>query len=263
MTELLHKEITQAIIGAYYEVYNHTSRTFPEYLYERAFVTELRQRGYEVSQQDQYRIVYKGQLVGVQRLDLFVVQEIVVENKAIAKLVPLNKAQTQSYLKTVGKQIGLLFNFGGTEPQFERVFFDRAVQLTGSVRPEPAPSADWLYPDLVYTIMGALFEVHTVLGPGYIHRIYPNACFHELKLGGLAVTPLKRMQVVYKTQVIGDVAFNHLLVDGKVMVFPVAVADVRTVHLDNVKDWLKLNNVQLGIIANFNAVRLRTVIVRI
>jgi GxxExxY protein len=71
------------------------------------------------------------------------------------------------------------------------------------------------------------------------------------------------MQVVYKAQVIGDVAFNHLLVDGKVMVFPVAVADIRTVHLDNVKDWLRLNGVQLGIIANFNAVRLQTVIVRI
>jgi GxxExxY protein len=156
-------------------------------------MTELRQRGCEVSQQDQYRIVYKGQLVGVQRLDLFVVHEIVVENKAIAKLVPLNKAQTQSYLKTVGKQVGLLLNFGGTEPQFERVFFDGAVQAPGPTRTEPAAAADWLYPDLVYAIMGALFEVHTMLGPGYIHRIYPNACFHELKLVGLAVKPLKRM----------------------------------------------------------------------
>lgn len=142
MTELVHKELTQIVIGAYYEVYNHTSRTFPENLYERALIMELRQRGYEVTQQDQYRIVYKGQLVGVQRLDLFVLQEVVVENKATAKLVPLNKAQTQSYLRTVGKSVGLLLNFGSAEPQFERVFFDRAVQSPITAHPEIASSAD-------------------------------------------------------------------------------------------------------------------------
>ncbi len=68
-------------------------------------------------------------MIGKQRLDLFVVQEVVVENKATPKLVPLNKAQTQSYLKTVGKQVGLLCNFGSEQPQFERVFFDREVRL--------------------------------------------------------------------------------------------------------------------------------------
>ena len=43
MTELLHKELTGAIIAAYYEVYNHTSRTFPEYIKEwlRANETSL------------------------------------------------------------------------------------------------------------------------------------------------------------------------------------------------------------------------------
>lgn len=45
MTKLLYKELTGTIIGAYYEVYNHTSRTYPEYIYERAMIEELRQRG--------------------------------------------------------------------------------------------------------------------------------------------------------------------------------------------------------------------------
>ena len=140
MAELLHRELTHAIIGAYYEVYNHTSRLYPEYLYERAFMLELQQRGYAVTQQDEYRIVYKDRLIGKQRLDLFVVQEIVVENKATPKLVPLNKAQTQSYLKTVGKQVGLLCNFGSEQPQFERVFFDREVHPAVERAPRPATS---------------------------------------------------------------------------------------------------------------------------
>ncbi|HZY42567.1 MAG TPA: GxxExxY protein [Anaerolineae bacterium] len=261
MTELLHRELTGPIIGAYYEVYNHTSRNLPEALYERAFMLELQQRGYAVTQQDEYRIVYKDRLIGKQRLDLFVVQEIVVENKATPRLTPLNKAQTQSYLKTVGKKVGLLCNFGSEQPQFERVFFDREVRPAVE-RAGDQPPADWLHPDLTYQVIGGLYEVHTVLGPGFIHRMYPNACFHELRLRGLEVAPLKRMQVKYKDHILGEIPFNHLIVDGKVMVFPLAVGDTRALHLEAIKDWLRHNNLQIGIVANFNAIRLQPVVVR-
>ncbi len=43
MAELLHHDLTDDILGAYYGVYNHTSRTFPEPIYERAMIEELRQ----------------------------------------------------------------------------------------------------------------------------------------------------------------------------------------------------------------------------
>ena len=66
--ELPHKELTGAIIGAYYEVYNYTSRTHPEYIYERAMIEELRRRGYPTIRQDEYRIFYRERLVGLQRL---------------------------------------------------------------------------------------------------------------------------------------------------------------------------------------------------
>lgn len=267
MTELLHRELSGAIIKAYYEVFNHTSRTYPEAIYEKALMRELQQQGYEVTRQDEYQIVYKDRVVGCQRFDLFVVREMVVENKAITtRLTGLNQAQTRSYLKTVGKQVGLLFNFGHTEPQFERVYWNPL-----ELEPKPPGSeharevytpAEWLYPDLAYSIMGGLFEVHSALGPGYIRRIYPNACWHELHLRGHTVKPLQRMDVKYKDEVIGDIAYDHLVVDGKVMVFPFAVTDIHSVHLDNVKDWLRMNDLRLGIIANFNAVKLQTVIVR-
>ncbi len=81
-----YKDLTGAIIGAYYEVYNHTSRTYPEYIYERALMEELRLRGIASTQQDEYAIFYKGRQVGAQRLDLFVVRQVVVENKVTDKL---------------------------------------------------------------------------------------------------------------------------------------------------------------------------------
>ena len=196
MADLLHKEITGAIIGAYYEVYNHTARMYPEYIYERAMVEELRQQGYSTTRQDEYKIFYKERLVGLQRLDLVVVHEVVVENKAVEKLSALNRAQGLSYLKTTGKAVGLLLNFGGAEPDFDRLYFDPAKRNPSVEKPAPPEveaSPDWIYPELAYAITGALYEVHSTLGPGYVQRIYANACYYELGLQNLAPVPAKRM----------------------------------------------------------------------
>ena len=52
------------------------------------------------------------------------------------------------------------------------------------------------------------------------------------------------------------------MVEGKAMVFPVALRDVQAIHLDNLKDWMRICNIQLGILANFDALRLEVIFVR-
>jgi GxxExxY protein len=266
MTELLHKELTGAIIGAYYEVYNHTSRTYPEHIYEQAMLEELRLRDIKATSQENFQILYKDDLVGSQQLDLFVAQEVVVENKIAEQLTPLNKAQCLSYVKTVDKSVGLLFNFGGREPEFNRVYFNPAKKASPSpenkFEKEFTPPSEWLYPDLSYQIVGGLYEVHAILGAGFVYRIYANACCHELALRGLAVKRAKRMQVAYKGKIIGNIAFAHILVEGKVMVFPVALHHIEDIRLDDLKRWMKLSGIQLGIVANFDAIHLEIVFVR-
>ena len=257
-----YEDLTGAIIGAYYEVYNHTSRTYPEYIYERALMYELQSRGLSCTQQDEYEIIYKDHRVGRQRLDLFVVQEIVVENKVADELTKRHKAQCISYLKTVNKPVGLLLNFGSAEPNFHRLYFDFDKRPENVTHIHPEPDPDWLYPDLAYQILGALYEVHHVLGAGFVHRIYANACYQELKSRDIAAQPIKRMQVAYKDIVVGDIGFGHLLAEGKVMVFPVAIRDVEDIHLDNLKTWMRWQNIQLGILANFDDVRLSPVFIR-
>ncbi len=255
---------SHTIIGAYYEVFNHTSRTFPEYIYEAAMMEEVEQRGMSVTRQDKYEITYKNYRVGWQQLDLFIGGEIVVENKAVDKLTRLHKAQCISYVKTAGKLTGLLLNFGGPEPEFHRLYFDPAKKP--SELPQNnivTPAADWLYPDLAYEIVGGLYEVHHILGAGFVYRIYANACYRELKLRGLTVKPAKRIQVAYKNKIIGDVAFANVLVEGKIILFPVAIGNLQDIHLDNLKRWMALSNVQLGILANFDAVRLEIMFIRI
>lgn len=72
--------------------------------------------------QDEYKIRYKDQIVGLQRLDLFVSDEVevVVELKVGAGITLLHLAQLISYMKTVSKPIGLLFRFDGPKPDFQR-----------------------------------------------------------------------------------------------------------------------------------------------
>ena len=156
---------------------------------------DLRQMGIPCQQQKEYRVVFKDRLVGSQRLDLFVADQVVVEIKAVPQLTALHKAQAYSYLKVANKEVSLLCNFGGNEPEFERLFFKpRPTQgrAYDNLPSEVDQVGELLSPELTGAVIGGLYEVHAILGPGFIHRIYANATYHELSLRGLEV-PVNEM----------------------------------------------------------------------
>jgi GxxExxY protein len=195
---------------------------------------------------------------------LFIADELVVENKVVEQLTRLHKAQCISYIKTVDQQTGLLLNFGGQAPEFNRLYFNPAKKPSESPPQETlSPAPDWLYPDLAYQIVGGLYDVHHILGAGFVYRIYANACYYEMQLRSLAAEPAKRIQVVYKDTIIGEVAFANILIEGKIILFPVAIGHIQDIHLNNLKQWLAWREVQLGILANFDAVSLEVVFIRI
>jgi GxxExxY protein len=101
-----------------------------------------------------------------------------------------------------------------------------------------------------------------VLGPGYVHRVYANACYYDVALRGLAVRRIKRMLVDYKDKLVGEIAFGHLLIEGRVMVFPTAAEETPLYYIDNFKSRMRRNGVQLGILANFNSTRLQPLFIR-
>ena len=264
MTELVHKEITGKIIGVYYDIYNGTSRTYPEFVYENAMLRDVRRLGIACERQEEYQIRYKGWIVGRQRLDLFVADEIVVELKVTEQITSLHKAQTRSYLKTFDRQVGLLCNFGGAAPEFDRIFFEpRPVE-----NPSPAERAaagalpDLIAPELTYEIIGALYTVHATLGPGFVHRIYANACYRELQERGVPVHPQKEMQVIYRDEPIASIKFSHLRVGDMALVFPVAIRDINAISFNNIKAWLRVQQIPLAILANFETISLKPLILK-
>ena len=255
MTELLYRDLTDKIIRVYYDVYNGLSRTYPEFIYENAMMHDLTRDGVRCTRQEEYQIHYKEWLVGLQKLDIFAAEEVVVEAKVKPSLTRLDQAQIMSYLKTTGKQVGLLFNFGSDQPEFKRTFF------TARQSPSPlsSPEEEWpdlLFPESSYQVIGALFEVHNELGAGFIHRIYANATYRELQAQGLPVTPLKQMSVSYRGQSVGGVKLGHLQIEDKIMIFPLAVREISQIEPENLRRWMESQDVPLGILANFHSERL-------
>jgi len=266
MVKLLYKKTTGDIIGIYYDVYNGTGRTYPEYIYENAMMSDLRNLRVLCRRQEEYQVFYKDKLVGGQRLDLFVASEVVVELKVVPVLLPIHRAQAISYLKVVGKQVGLLFNFGSPKPEFERLYFEPRIpqnDLEAVIRTLPEFPTSYLTPELTHDIIGGLFQVHTALGPDFIHRIYTNACYHELQLRGLEVHLQKAYQAIYRGRSVGEINFGHLLVEGSIFVFPVAIQDINDISINNLKDWMRVQRIPLAILANFYDTSLKPIVLRI
>lgn len=265
MIKLLHANQTRPIIGAYFDVYNRLGQGYPEHIYENAMMLTLDRLGVSCKRQDEYEIYYKDRLVGVQRLDIFVADEIVVELKVAERIDPIHLAQLLSYLKTVAKPVGLLFRFGGPEPEFvRRVLTPHAWQAI--IRPsfnDPTDRSDLLFPELTAEIIGGALAVFTALGPGFIHRIYANACLHELRLRGLEVLPHREFHVFLGDTDLGAIKLGHLQVDTRVLVFPVALSNPAELHIANLKAWMHHLNVPLGIVFNFKTTRLEPLILRL
>lgn len=114
-------EITEAIIGAAYEVSNTLGIGFLEKVYENALKHELAKRGFQVEQQKTIQVVYDGVVVGDYVADLIVESRILVELKAAKALDNNHFAQTLNYLRATGIRTGLLLNFGSPRVEVKRL----------------------------------------------------------------------------------------------------------------------------------------------
>jgi GxxExxY protein len=83
-----------------------------ESAYEACMGIELRLRGLLIESQLEVPIVYRGTRIDLgYRLDMLVNKQVVVELKAVSKLLPIHQAQLLSYMKLGGYKVGLLLNF--------------------------------------------------------------------------------------------------------------------------------------------------------
>ncbi len=124
---MLHSDITEGILKAFYKVYNSLGYGFLEKVYANALLIELVQSEFQVLQQHPIQVFYEKKLVGEYFADLMVNDLVILELKATEKIRDEHIAQLTNYLKATRKEVGLLLNFG-QKPEFKRIVFTNSFQ---------------------------------------------------------------------------------------------------------------------------------------
>ena len=119
---MLAEDVTEKIIGAFFESYRNLGFGFLEAAYLNALCLELQRRGVDYSREVSIEVNYLGVPIGRYRIDLIVASTVLVEIKATKTLSDADTRQVLNYLKATNLEVGLLLHFGPT-PKFFRYLY--------------------------------------------------------------------------------------------------------------------------------------------
>lgn len=119
--DLIHKELSESIIGAAMTVLNVLKPGLDEKLYERALVIELRKRGHKVDTQQRFEVYYEGELIGTLVPDLIVDGLVIVDPKVMTAFYEKQTAQMIGYLSFTGLKLTILLNFHDAKLGWQRI----------------------------------------------------------------------------------------------------------------------------------------------
>ena len=117
--------------------------------------------------------------------------------------------------------------------------------------------------DISFLVRKASFDVHTVLGPGLLESVYETALAYEIRQAGLRVRSQVPLPMLYKAERM-EVGFRlDLLVEEKVIVEIKSVDALLDVHHKQLLTYLRLSDLKLGLLINFNVAHVKEGIIRI
>src|SRR5438034_6073408 len=111
-SDLKHADLTDRIIGIFYDVYNELGYGFLESVYEESLLIALREAGLIVARQVPVPVWFCSHKVGDFRADLLVESSVLLELKSDRVLEGTHEAQLLHCLTSTEIEIGLLLNFG-------------------------------------------------------------------------------------------------------------------------------------------------------
>lgn len=117
--------------------------------------------------------------------------------------------------------------------------------------------------ELSSIIIGAAIEVHNALGPGLLESVYEECLIQELKMIGLEVKEQVVLPITYKGTQIQSKLKVDLIVQGKVIVELKAVQELSPIHAAQLLTYLKISNQRLGLLINFNELKIKNGLRRI
>lgn len=117
--------------------------------------------------------------------------------------------------------------------------------------------------ELSFKVIGIALELHKSIGPGLLESTYENALAYDLRESGLSVQQQVPMPFIYK-EVKMDIGYRlDLLVENKIIIEIKSVENLAPVHYAQLLTYLKLSDLKLGLLMNFNSKLLKEGIHRI
>jgi len=114
-----------------------------------------------------------------------------------------------------------------------------------------------LYEDLTKIIIGCAIDVHKELGPGLLESAYEECLYYELIKAGLKAERQKAIPIIYK-EIRLDCGYRaDLIVEDKVVIELKTVDEFNPVHEAQILTYLKFAEKKLGLLINFNVLRLK------
>jgi GxxExxY protein len=117
--------------------------------------------------------------------------------------------------------------------------------------------------EIATKVIGICIELHKNLGPGLLESVYENALVYDLREAGFDVKQQVAVPVIYK-EVKMEVGFRiDLLINDKIIIELKSVEKLQPVHYAQTLTYLKLSDMKLGLLINFNEKILKNGIHRI
>lgn len=112
-------------------------------------------------------------------------------------------------------------------------------------------------------IVDCCYNIHVGLGPGLLESVYEEILHHKLINEGLTVERQKSLPVIWREQKLSLGFRADLIVNNKVIVEIKSVEEIHPVHPKQLLTYLRLTNLKLGLLINFNSPLIKTGITRI
>ena len=115
-------ELSGRVIGAAMKVHSTLGTGFTETVYQNALALEMAREGIPFEREVKLEVHYRGELVGIYRVDLLVDGRLIIELKAVQVILPEHEVQVVNYLAATGLEHALLLNFGSRSLQIKKKF---------------------------------------------------------------------------------------------------------------------------------------------
>lgn len=118
--KIVYKDLSYKIVGLAMEVHNKLGYGFLEKVYENALMVLFRREGIDARQQVPLTVYFENEIVGEYNADIVIEDKIILELKAVERIIDAHRAQVINYMKVTRIKLVILINFGKKHLEYER-----------------------------------------------------------------------------------------------------------------------------------------------